>query len=101
MSKPRARPPAHTLELLVPYQRVALRVIDRAFRDLECPGEAAAAREFLAGSPMLRHWCALAELDAASISATAQILAARYEARRRRPIRIDGPDPATGASQTC
>jgi len=70
----------------VPYQRVALRVITQAFRDLERPREAAAARAFLAGSPMLRHWCALAELDAARISATARIVAARQEARRRRPL---------------
>lgn len=86
MSKGLGRPPSHTLELLVPYQRVALRVITQAFRDLERPREAAAARAFLAGSPMLRHWCALADLDAASISATAQTMAARHAARLR-PVR--------------
>ena len=101
MSRTLSRAPAHTLELLVPYQRVALRVITQAFRDLERPGEAAAARAFLAGSPMLHHWCALAELDASSISATAQIVAARHEARRRRMIRTGGLDSAAGAGETC
>jgi len=86
VSRSRGRAPSHTLELLVPYQRVALRVISQAFRDLERPREAPAARAFLAGSPMLRHWCALADLDAAAISATARILAARHEARQRAPV---------------
>jgi hypothetical protein len=85
VSRVLTRAPAHTLELLVPYQRVALRVIGQAFRDLERPGQAAAARAFLSGSPMLRHWCALAALDAARISATAQVVAARHEARRSHP----------------
>lgn len=64
-------------EYIVPYQRVALRVIFQAFRDLESPAEASAAFEFLDGSPMLRHWSAVAALDAASIRASARHLVAR------------------------
>lgn len=79
----------------MPYQRVALRVISQAFRDLERPRESRAARAFLAGSPMLRHWCALADLDAAKISATALSMAARHEARWQ-PA---GPDAASGAGR--
>ena len=101
MSRTPARAPTHTLELLVPYQRVALRVIGQAFRDLERPGEAAAARAFLAGSPMLLHWCALAELDAARISAAARIAAARHEALRRHPIRTGALTVVFGAPEPC
>jgi len=85
----------------VPYQRVALRVITQAFRDLERPREAAAARAFLAGSPMLRHWCALADLDAASISATAQVVAARHESQRRRPVRAGALHTVFGEPERC
>jgi len=64
-------------EYFVPYQRVAMRVIGQAFRDLESPAEAAAAREFLAGSPMLRHWSTVAALDARSIIACARAIVER------------------------
>ena len=101
MSKSRGRAPSHTLELLVPYQRVALRVISQAFRDLERPREAAAAQAFLAGSPMLRHWCALADLDAASISATARIVAARHAAHRPPPIPPGRVNTGCGAPESC
>jgi hypothetical protein len=80
--------PERTAELFVPYQRVAMRVISQAFRDLECPAEAAAARAFLTGSPMLRHWSAVAALDATSIIECARLLIAR----------IDGPPRQGGAA---
>ncbi len=101
MSRSRGRAPTHTLELLVPYQRVALRVISQAFRDLERPRESQTARAFLAGSPMLRHWCALADLDAAKISATARSVAARHESRLRRPAGSDVSGTAFGAPEPC
>lgn len=49
------------------YRHLAIQVINLALRDLTRPGglaaDRASAREFLAGSGMLSHWCALAELD--------------------------------------
>ncbi len=71
--------PERTAEFFVPYQRVAMRVISQAFRDLECPAEAAAARAFLTGSPMLRHWSAVAALDATSIIECARLLIAQLD----------------------
>ena len=79
--------PERTAELFVPYRRVAMRVISQAFRDLECPSEAAAARAFLTGSPMLHHWSAVAAVDATSIIEHARLLIARLDgpARAGRP----------------
>lgn len=85
----------------MPYQRVALRVISQAFRDLERPRESRTARAFLAGSAMLSHWCALADLDAAKISATAQLVAARHDAGERRPARSGANGRALGAPESC
>jgi hypothetical protein len=53
------------------YQRLATRVIHRAFLDLESPSttERETARTFLAGSPMLRFWCQLAQLNAGRVVA--------------------------------
>lgn len=52
-----------------PCRHLAIRVIDQAFRDLSGPVGSAAdqesAREFLAGSSMLHHWCHVANLDPA------------------------------------
>jgi hypothetical protein len=54
-------------ELLSSYRHLALTVIERAFRDVmmgACsPAERQSAREFLGGSPILRHWCRVAGLD--------------------------------------
>jgi hypothetical protein len=81
-------PPGPTIpEYFVPYQRVAMRVIGQAFRDLESPAEAAAAREFLDGSPMLRHWSAVAALDARSIAACARALVERLASTPATPCR--------------
>ena len=58
-------------ELLGPYRTLALRVISVAVRDLISPGHSASerqsARAFLSGSPMLIHWCSLADIDPAAI----------------------------------
>jgi hypothetical protein len=81
--------PERTAELFVPYQRVAMRVISQAFRDLECPSEAAAARAFLAGSPMLRHWSAVAALDATTIIECARLLIAKIDGPNARPAPVD------------
>lgn len=54
-------------EALRPYRHLAVRVIDQALRDYANPGQPAtereSAREFLAGSDMMYHWCEVAELD--------------------------------------
>ena len=55
-------------DLSLPYRHLAVRVIDQALRDLAGPAQSRndreSARAFLAGSPMLRLWCAVAEIDA-------------------------------------
>jgi len=54
-------------DAFLPYRRLAMRVIDQALRDLASPAQSASDREsaraFLAGSPMLDHWCEVAEID--------------------------------------
>lgn len=63
------------LQELVAYRRLAMRVIERAFRDVAAPGclprERQTAREFLAGSAMLFHWCRVATLDPRRVIARA------------------------------
>lgn len=63
--------PAH--EALAPYRLLAARVIALAMRDLLTCGRTSAdgdsAREFLSGSPMLTHWCEVAEINPAAIRA--------------------------------
>lgn len=60
-------------ELLAPYRLLATRVIALALHDLASNGQASSerssAREFLSGSRMLTHWCALAGLDPAVVRA--------------------------------
>jgi hypothetical protein len=54
-------------ERLRPYRQLAFRVLARAVLDVMDPGGSAtdreSARSFLAGSPMLQHWCHVASLD--------------------------------------
>jgi hypothetical protein len=54
-------------EAFIPYRHLALHVLARALRDLSNAAAPATAREsarlFLAGSPMLFHWCRVAALD--------------------------------------
>ena len=60
------------------YRHLAIRIIDLALRDLTNPvGSAedrASAQTFLAGSGMLAHWCAVAELDPARLVRHAKTL---------------------------
>lgn len=66
------------VEESVPYRRLAMRVIERALRDIARPGcgskDRETAREFLAGSAMLLHWCRVATLDPRRVIATAATL---------------------------
>lgn len=54
-------------EEFAPYRNLAMHVLARALRDLAAPaaspGDRESARRFLAGSPMLFHWCRVASLD--------------------------------------
>jgi hypothetical protein len=78
------------VEGLVPYRLLALRVIRLAVQDLLTNGrslsERDSARAFLLGSPMLTHWCTLAELDPVAIGEQVSGLLAhtptRHTARR-------------------
>lgn len=59
-------------EAFLPYRHLALHVLARALRDLSSAAGGAADREsarmFLAGSPMLSHWCRVAALDPGLVS---------------------------------
>lgn len=54
-------------EAFLPYRHLARHVLARALRDLSnlagSPADRESARLFLAGSPMLFHWCRVAALD--------------------------------------
>jgi hypothetical protein len=54
-------------EGFIPYRHLALHVLARALRDLSNAAapltDRESARLFLAGSPMLLHWCRVAALD--------------------------------------
>jgi hypothetical protein len=62
-----------------PCRHLAVRVIELAFRDLASSAglrsNQESARLFLAGSSMLDHWCAVADLDPAWMIARANQLA--------------------------
>jgi len=61
------------------YRRLAVRVIELAFKDIAAstcpPGDRLSAREFLAGSLMLFHWCRVASLDPYRVMARAAAVA--------------------------
>jgi len=61
-----------------PCRHLAVRVIELAFRDLASSAglrsNQESARLFLAGSSMLDHWCAVADLDPAWMIARANQL---------------------------
>lgn len=63
-----------------PCRYLAMRVIDQAFRDLASPvgspADQESAREFLAGSSMLHHWCRVANVDPAWMVTRAEKLLA-------------------------
>jgi hypothetical protein len=58
---------------LVGYQRLAIRVIQLALRDLHCasPELRQTARVFLGGDPLLFLWCDLADIGPARVMARA------------------------------
>jgi len=66
------------------YRRLAIQVINLALRDLTSPvgsaADRASARAFLAGSGMLSHWCAVAELDPARLVRHSTRLRASFRA---------------------
>lgn len=74
------------------YRRLALRVIDRAWRDAGdpsgAPGDRSTARAFLAGSRMLFLWCEVAALDPYGMMNRAGQLgpSGLRQASRRRPL---------------
>jgi hypothetical protein len=85
-----ARSSNDTAEEVVRYRRLAVRVIERAFKDMIAPacaaGERESAREFLAGSPMLFLWCGVAALDPHRVIA----YATRLESwRARAPVGLE------------
>lgn len=51
-----------------PEQRLALAVLLRAWYDLDRPGHAADAWNFLCGGPQLDHWCGLLGVDPAAVT---------------------------------
>ena len=56
---------------LGPYRNLAMHVLARALRDLlhpASPTDRESARRFLAGSPMLSHWCRVAARDAGLVT---------------------------------
>jgi hypothetical protein len=61
-----------------PCRHLAARIIQQAFRDLASPAgspcDQESARVFLSGSSMLKHWCAVADLDPAWMVARAATL---------------------------
>jgi hypothetical protein len=65
-------------EAAATYRRLAVRVIERAFRDVTaatCPSvDRQTAQEFLAGSRMFFHWCRVAALDPRRVMARAATL---------------------------
>ena len=81
------------------YRRLAARVIERAFRDLEAGDTSGSDREgaqaFLSGSPMLDHWCELAGLNPKRLVSYAQQADVRRRFQRRHS-RLDRalPDPS-------
>ncbi len=58
---------SEAVEEFRPYRNLAIHVLARALRDLAAPAaspdDRESARLFLAGSPMLYHWCRVASLD--------------------------------------
>lgn len=69
-----------------PCRHLAVRVIELAFRDLASSetlqSDHESARVFLAGSSMLTHWCAVADLDPAWMIARANRLTTESSGQR-------------------
>src|SRR5215207_8727196 len=66
-----------------PYRHLAVRILDRAFRDLASPAGSLegpeSARAFLAGTSMLYHWCEVADLNPEWVVARAKKLMANSD----------------------
>jgi hypothetical protein len=79
-----------------PYRHLAVRVIDQAFRDLASPAGSAArpesAREFLAGTSMLYHWCEVADLNPAWLVSRARKLIASSDRFSAPAVIVEGND---------
>lgn len=71
------------------YRHLAMRVIDQALRDVSghggAPCDRESARTFLAGSPMLHLWCAVADVNPCGVMA-----------RDRQATVNDAPGPRGG-----
>lgn len=79
-----------------PYRHLAVRVIDQAFRDLASPAGSAAgpesARQFLAGTSMLHHWCEVADLNPEWLVARARKLMASSDRFSAPAVTVEGND---------
>jgi hypothetical protein len=77
-----------------PYQRLAVRVLERAVLDVMDPtgsiDDRNSARAFLSGSIMLRHWCHVAALDADCIAERVTRFAAQAASIPRRVHEVGG-----------
>jgi hypothetical protein len=73
-------------DVLSPYRCLALTVIKRALCDalMGSQAERDSAREFLVGTPIMRHWCRVAGLDPPRVIMLASHLERRGTVRRGR-----------------
>lgn len=87
-----------------PYRYLAVRVIEQAFRDLASPAGSAAgpesAREFLAGTSMLQHWCEVADLNPEWLVARARKLIASVDRFPGPAVTVKGHDLRQHATHT-
>jgi hypothetical protein len=79
-----------------PYRHLAVRIIDQAFRDLASPARSPegpeSAREFLAGTSMLYHWCEVADLNPECLVARARKLMASSDRCSAPAVIVEGND---------
>jgi hypothetical protein len=75
-------------ERLRPYRQLAVRVLARAVLDIMdpvgSPTDRESARAFLAGSPMLEHWCHVAALDPDCVAERVERLTAESTTMQQR-----------------
>jgi hypothetical protein len=74
------------------HRSLAVCVIHQAVRDVRNPNgapmDSASARVFLSGSPMLTHWCEVAQFDLNRVLHGARHLMARCDAGPRGPRQL-------------
>ncbi len=96
MSRVAWRPPPSSDAEGSPYRHLAVRVIDQAFRDLASPAGSPegpeSAREFLAGTSMLYHWCEVADLNPECLVARARKLMASSDRFSAPAVIVEGSD---------